>query len=152
MGPHPGVRSGHLSGRVPDKVITVGIEAEAEEADALHESVRLLALAVGPEEGVDKLDTRALAEARLALLGRVEHGGFAGLEEAAELVHEALTRLEKVFQHFAVFRVADAANNVLGDLDLGVELDQEQPELAGDIGDGGEAALAVDGPVKNPLA
>ena len=139
---------------VLDDLFDIGVEPEIPETDGLHELLRRGHLALVPEEGLDKLDAGVAAELRAPSLARAEHGLLAGLEELAEPIHEALAGFDEVVDDLPVFLGPDLGEAVLGTLDLAGQLDELEPQVAGDLGDGGGSgsSLLVDGPVKDPFA
>ncbi|KAJ3561415.1 hypothetical protein NPX13_g8955 [Xylaria arbuscula] len=73
---------GYLLGWPLQDVFTIGIKTKVPKAHGLHEALRLLELALTAKQGLDKLDTRVLAElGGLALLAGLEHGGLTSLEK-----------------------------------------------------------------------
>lgn len=136
-------------------VLAVGVESQIPQADGGHELLGGIELAIASEDGVDELGTGVLAELRRVLallLAGLEHGGLAGLQELLQLVGEALPGLDEVLDHVPGLLLADAGHALLGALDLAGELDQQEPELAGHVRDGGRGPVVVDGPVVDPLA
>jgi len=113
-----------LFGRVPENVLTVGIESQVEETNTLHEALGLVQLTLTAKQSLDELNTGVLAELRVTLFaGSLEHGRLARLQQLAELVCEALARFNKVIDQFPVLLAADAINRLLGTLDLAGQLD-----------------------------
>jgi hypothetical protein len=144
---------GHSSRGLLQNGQAVGVEALAVDPQRLHELLRVGHLPVRAKQGVDELDTGVGSEARATLLGGSEHGCLALLEKRAQLVHQALSGRDKVLQELLVLSLADPANGVLGAPVLSGEGDEQQPQVASNIGDGGRGAtLLVHGPVVDPLA
>lgn len=143
-----------LHGRLVEKVLAVGVKPEVPEADRCHEAVRLLQLAIDTEEGINELDTGALVQLAflLGLDAGAKHGGFASLEQLAELVREPVAGLDELVEHLTVLLGADLAHHLLGTLDLARELDEKEPKLTGLVANGRTRAVMVHGPVINPFA
>jgi hypothetical protein len=142
-----------LSGSAED-ILAVGVEAHVPEADGRHKLLRRIQLTITAKDRVDKFGAGILAQlGRLLplLLTRLQHGGLTGLEELLELVGETVARLNKVIDHLFVLLRADTGHALFGALHLASKLDQEEPELTGNVGDGGRGAVMVDGPVIDPL-
>lgn len=143
---------GYLLGWPLQDVLAVGVKPEIPQAHGLHKPLRLLELALPAEEGLDKLDTRVLAElSGFSLLAGLKHGGLASLEKNPQLVRQALARLDEVFNHLSVLLGANLGDNLLGALYLPGQLDQEQPHLAGHVRYGSGSPVVVHGPVVDPL-
>lgn len=137
-----------------ENVLTIGIKAEIPKADGGHELLGLVQLAVPAKDGIHELGPRVLAELGgfLGLLAGLEHGRLTGLEELLEFVSKALPGLDEVIHHLLVLLGADARHAFFGALDLTRELNQEEPQLSGHVGDGRGGTVVVDGPVIDPLA
>lgn len=140
-----------LSRGVAEDLLTIGIESQVEKTDTLHETLGLVKLALTAEESLDELDTGVLAEGS-TLLVSLEHGGLASFEELAELVSQALARVNEVIENLLVLSAADAVNSLIRTLDLACELDKKEPELTSHVGDGSGRAVVEDSPVVDPLA
>lgn len=106
-----------------EDLFAVGVEAHAPEADARHQLLRPLKLAVPAEDGVDKLASTLLAHLQWlsrpsVFLCRLEHVGFADLEKLAETLPQALATFEEIFNHLSVLLFAHSRQSLFGSLDL----------------------------------
>ena len=93
-----------------------------------------------------------MATLPLSALGHTPHGLLAELEEGLHLAPDALPARVELAEHFPVVGEADAGEAFFGALHLAREFDEQQPELAGDFGDGRVRPVVVDGPVVDPFA
>jgi hypothetical protein len=146
-----------LSSRVTEDIVAVSIEAHAPETHASHELLRLFKLAVATKDGVDKLAAAVLAHGNglllaILLLGGLPHVVLAHLEELGEADPQTLTTLEKIFNHFVALLLADLGHRFFSPLDFAGELDEQEPELACHLGEGGSGSVVEDGPVVDPFA
>lgn len=137
--------------RLPEHLLAVGVKPHVPEAHLLHEALRLLQLALPPEERLDKFDARIPAKL-LFLLARLEHRLLARLEQLAELVRDAFARLDEVLDHLPAFDHPNPRHALLGPLDLPRKLDEQEPHFTRHLGDRGRGAVCVDRPVVDPLA
>ena len=142
---------------VAKNLFAVGIETHAPQPHACHQLLRLLELAVAPEDGVDKLAAAVLAHGRglllpRLLLGCLPHVVFTHLEQLGEADPQAFATLEEIFDHLVILFPTDLGHDLLSPLDLARELDEEQPQLASHLGQRRRWAVMEDGPVVDPLA
>lgn len=135
-----------------EDILAVGVEAQVPETNRLHETLCLLELTLPAEQCLNEFDARALAQLRILLLAGLEHRLLACLEQLPKLVGEALAGLDEVLHHLLVVEGADPGNDLLRTLDLASQLDKQQPEVTGHIGNGSRRAVQVDRPVEDPLA
>lgn len=126
-------------GGIPDYVLTIGVETQVEEADTLHEPLRPAQFTLSAEKSLDELNTGVLAELGATLLGArgFEHGLFAGLEKFAELFLEAFAGVDEVLDDLPVLPGPNPFNAFFCTLHLSGQLNEEQPQLTGHVGDGG---------------
>jgi len=143
-----------LHGRLLENVLAVGVKPKVPETDIGHEPVGLLHLAVGAKQSLDELDAGALAQLAflLGLVAGTQHGSLTGLEELPELVRDPVAGLDELLDHLPVVLGPDLGDDLLGALDLPGKLDEEEPQLAGLLADGGTGTMVVDGPVIDPFA
>lgn len=142
-----------LSGRVAKDILAVCVEAKIPQADLGHELLRLLQLPFESKKRVDKLNASALAERRAPLLGsRAKHGSLAGLEKLAKLVGKAVTGVHELLEDLLVLLGTDLVDTLIGTLDFSGQLNQEQPQLSGHLGDRSSGTMMVDSPVIDPFA
>ncbi|TLS22856.1 uncharacterized protein PpBr36_05791 [Pyricularia pennisetigena] len=75
-------------------------------------------------------------------------------EEAAQFVVKALTRFDKIIDHFPVFQSSDIRHDFAGTFNFARNLDKKQLELARDANHFTtlRSILDVGGPIVNPLA
>ena len=135
-----------------DNLITVGIEPLNEEFHSLDETAGPLQFPVTAKECLNELNPSILAEAGSVLLAGAEHGRLASLQEFRESLGKPGTRFNEVFEDFGFLGVTDLGNDVFGALELAGKLDEQEPELAGHLGDGTGGADVVGSPVIDPLA
>jgi hypothetical protein len=135
----------------------VGVEAHAPQADVGHELLGRVEQPVAAKHALDEGDARVGADllrlrlARLALRGAV-HLLLAGLEQLLEAHPQPLARLEEVLGQLAPLLLPDALDRLVGAPVLPRQLDEQQPHVAGEVRHGRAMAVAVAGPVVDPLA
>ena len=146
----------HLgSARPAQDVFAVGIEAHIPQSDAVHQFLRVLQFPVASEDTVDELRASVLAHAdTLAALPlrSLPHVALTFLEEQLELLPESRTGLDEVFDHLLTVDALDSANTLFRSLAFTSKLDQQQPEVASDIGHWCACAVMVNSPVVYPFA
>ena len=151
-----GARPAHVA----EYVLAIVVEAHDVQADGRHDLLGTRELAVAAEDGGDEFDARLLAHDDLAAaalaggalaLGTAPHELLAALEELLHAGPEMATARRVVLDDLALVAAAQARDSRLGAAQVAAELDEQQPQLAGHIGDR-RIAVVVEGPVIDPLA
>ncbi|KAH9865794.1 hypothetical protein J1614_009381 [Plenodomus biglobosus] len=135
----------------------VDVKSVGPEAHSSHELLRLVKLSVAAKDGLDEFDTSVVAHGNglfwaRVLLGGLPHVILTYFEEHGEPNPKALATLEEVVNQLLVEVLADLVPGLDGPLYFGGQVDEEQPELAGHVGDGGARTIVIHGPVEDPLA
>lgn len=128
-----------LSTWILKDLVDICIEAHGPKTDAGHELLGGFQLFVAAEEAFYECDAALIAHGQWRLvavffLSRLPHVFFADLEEFGEADPETGATLKEVFDQFALSLVTDAHDFGIGLLDLACEMDEEQPEFTGHLG------------------
>lgn len=131
----------HLFSRRPTQnIFTISVKSHIPQPDTIHQLLRILKLAIPTKDRVDKLATRIAAHGHLPFatfpLGGLPHEHLASLEQLLEPVPEAVAAFEEVFDNVLRLGALDPRETFIGTLDLAGQLNQEQPQVTGNVGHG----------------
>ena len=143
--------------RTPENILAVGVKPHVPQSNTVHQLLGAFELAIATENGVDEFTTGIATHghSRLAAvfaLGRFPHELLAGLEQLLDAAPESFATFQKVLDGVLVVGMLDAPEGFVGPLDFPRQLDQQQPEVARDIGHRGGGPVVEDGPVVDPFA
>lgn len=148
------VMCGESSRRPAENLVTIGVEPHVPQTDTVHQFLGVFKFAVPTEERLDKFAAGVAAHRHcFALaLGHLPHKVLACFEQLLEAHPESFAAFQKVRNGFARFTTLDTVETLVRPLDLACQLDQQQPQIACNIGHRGGSAIMKNGPVVDPLA
>lgn len=143
--------------RPAQDILAVGVEAHVPESNTVHQLLGGFELAIATENRVDEFTASVATHgdggfAAVFALGGLPHELLAGFEQLLDAAPETFAALEKVLDGVVVVGVLDADQRFFGTLDFPRQLDEQQPEVARDVGHGGGGTVVEDGPVVDPFA